>query len=930
MPKPTRPARTPATRAPRAACPLRRAELAAAALRPKGNPDLALLAPLAAEPVIRRTLPNGLTLLIKPDHRAPVASIQLWVKTGSIHEDTALGSGLSHYLEHMLFKGTRAPRPRSARQISEQVQAHGGAINAYTTFDRTVYYIDLPSEHTPLAIDILASMALRPTLDKAEAEKERDVILREIAMGEDDPDQRLAQALFSTAFRQHPYAQPIIGHRELFERITHDELVRYHRARYVPANMVLIVTGDVSPEHIAHEAETHFAAAPRLPLPPLYIPPEPQQLAPRTWEQSADVELTRAGIAWAIPGLSHPDTPALNLLALLLGGGDSSILWQTVREKKGLVHAIDATSWAPGTNGLFYIAFTCDDAKRDAALAAIHAELDHVKRSGFRPDQLRKAIRQLVVGEINTRKTVSGQASRLGAAEVVIGDLHFAQSYFERLAALRPADIQHALRRYLIPQSSSTVSLNPKPAKDAKPALPQSKKTRLNPPPRSAPTPAFTAHTLPNGARLLLRPDASLPNVHLRLCGLGGGYCEPADRRGATSLLTTLLTKDTQRNSAAQVAQKIEEVGGSFYPMSGNNAFGLALEVLPSDLPLAHELLADAVLRPTFRKSTLEQERSAQLAALQDSNDNPVSYGLRQLRRHFFGAHPLATGPNGSEDTLSKITARDLAALHTQLLAPQNLVLVATGDFDVKRMTRSAEKLLKNLPQSSASPRHELPPLTQPALTHSASEKQPTALSAAKAAATKAVTAPPSPNTGIFSERRPGQQAVLFEAYPAPSIRDDGFFVSEVLDELFSGMSSRLFERVRETLALAYYVRSSRIIGTDTSMFYFYAGTEPGKEAAVLREIEAEIARVARGGVTPSELSRCKTRLKAGHQMGLQTNSQRALQAALNTLYGRPADDSADYAQRIDAVTRSDLATFAKHYLRPDQRLRLTLSPENA
>jgi len=895
MPKPTRPARTSAPRATRSAY---TAPTSAAKTRTSApNPDLALLAPLAAEPVIRRTLPNGLTLLIKPDHRAPVASVQLWVKTGSIHEDAALGSGLSHYLEHMLFKGTRAPHPRTARQISEQVQAHGGAINAYTTFDRTVYYIDLPSAHTPLAIDILASMALRPTLDKAEAEKERDVILREIAMGEDDPDQRLAQALFSTAFRQHPYAHPIIGHRELFERVTHDELVRYHRARYVPANMVLIVTGDVAPEKIACEAETHFAAAPRRPLPPLYIPPEPPQLAPRTWEQTADVELTRAGIAWAIPGLTHSDTPALNLLALLLGGGDSSLLWQSIREKKGLVHAIDATSWAPGTNGLFYIAYTCDAAKRDAATAAIHAELNRIKKTGFRPAQLRKAIRQLVVGEINTRKTVSGQASRLGAAEVVIGDLHFAQSYFERLAALRPTDIQSVLQRYLIPQTSSTVSLNPKPSEE--PVSPQSKKARQKSP-QTTTAPSFTEHTLPNGARLFLRPDASLPNVHLRLCGLGGGAYEPADRRGATSLLATLLTKDTQRNTAAQVAQKIEAVGGSFYPMSGNNAFGLALEVLPSDLPLAHELLADAVLRPAFRKATLEQERTAQLAALQDDNDNPVSYGLRQLRRHFFGAHPLAIGPNGSEDTLSKITSRDLVSLHSQLLAPQNLVFVAAGDFDPKKMTSQATRLLSQL--------------TAP---------KPTAEKRATATNTETKT-----SAGVFTETRPGQQAVLFEAYPAPSIRDDAFFVSEVLDELFSGMSSRLFERVRETLALAYYVRSSRIIGTDTSLFYFYAGTEPGKEAAVLREIEAEAARVARGGVTKDELARCKTRLKAGYQMGLQTNSQRALQAALNTLYGRPADDAADYAQRIDAVTRANLAAFAKNYLRPELRLRLTLAPK--
>ncbi|KXU35064.1 peptidase M16 [Cephaloticoccus primus] len=864
-------------------------------------PDLKLLDRFADEQVIRRVLPNGLTLLIKPDSRAPIASVQVWVKTGSIHESTDLGAGLSHYLEHMLFKGTRAPRPRSARQISEQVQTHGGTINAYTTFDRTVYYIDLPGEHAPLALDILSGMVLRPSLDKTEAEKERDVILREIAMGEDDPDQRLAQALFSTAFRQHPYAHPIIGHRELFAAVTHERLLHYYRTRYVPANMVVIVAGDVVPGEIESLVAQHFGTAAPQPLAPVYVPAEPPQLAPRHWEEYADVELTRAGIAWAIPGLAHADTPALNLLALLLGGGDSSILWQSIREKKGLVHSIDTTSWNPGSNGLFYIAYTCDAAKREPAIAAILAELERVKRKPPSPAQLRKAIRQLVVGEINTRKTVSGQASRLGAAEVVVGDLAFSQSYFARLAALRPADIQQAAARYLVAQSSSTVSLNPKSARadEASAGLAaapkRAQKSRAKSAVANAAPQPFQSLTLSNGARLLLRPDHSLPNVHLRLCGLGGGLYEPADRRGATSLLATLLTKDTQRNTAAQVAQRIEEVGGSFYPMSGNNAFGLALEVLPGDLPLAHQLLADAILRPAFLQSTLKQERAAQIAALQDDNDNPVSFGLRQLRRHFFGAHPLAIGPNGEEHALARITTHDLAELHARLTSPANLVFVATGDFEPRAMEKAARKLLGQIPDGSTAP--AAPPFTGPS----------------KAAA--------------FKETQPQAQAVVFEAYPAPSIREDAFFVSEVMDELFSGMSSRLFERVREKLALAYYVRSSRVIGTDASMFYFYAGTEPGKEAAVLREIQAEIARVARGAVTSAELARCKTRLKAGHRMGLQTNSQRALQAALNTLYDRPADDTEDYAQRIDSVTRAELSAFAKKYLRPTQRLQLTLSP---
>ena len=204
--------------------------------------DLRLLETFWRQPIERTVLPNGVTLLVQPSSAAPVASVQVWVKTGSIHEDTQLGAGLSHFLEHMLFKGTTR---RAGREISATVQEHGGLINAYTTFDRTVYYIDLPAAHTGLALDVLADAVLHSTLPADEVVKERDVILREIAMTRDDPDNRLAEALFATAFREHPFRQPIIGHREVFSAVTREDLLAYYQTRYVPNNLVVVVAGDV-------------------------------------------------------------------------------------------------------------------------------------------------------------------------------------------------------------------------------------------------------------------------------------------------------------------------------------------------------------------------------------------------------------------------------------------------------------------------------------------------------------------------------------------------------------------------------------------------------------------------------------------------------------------------------------------------------------
>jgi zinc protease len=253
---------------------------------------------------------------------------------------------------------------------------------------------------------------------------------------------------------------------------------------------------------------------------------------------------------------------------------------------------------------------------------------------GFTPAQLRKAMRQVVVGEINTRKTMSGQASRLGAAEVVVGDIDYSRAYFERLRAVRPADLQRVLKTYLQAARLTSISLNP--IESAAPAIAAA--------PALAARPDFSEITLSNGARLLLQPDAHLPNLHLRLAVTGGPLFEVAGQRGATALLATLLTKDAGKRTAAQVAQFIEEVGGSFYPLAGNNSLGVAAEVLPPDFARALAVIADAVLAPKFKPVTFKLEQEAHLAGLAQDADDVVTVARKLTER---GAKPdmiLTTG----------------------------------------------------------------------------------------------------------------------------------------------------------------------------------------------------------------------------------------------------------------------------------------------
>jgi zinc protease len=854
---------------------------------PKSNPpraDRALLDAFWREPVERTVLPNGLTLLVKPDRSAALASVQVWVRTGSIHEGGQLGAGLSHYLEHMLFKGTER---RSGREISATVQASGGYINAYTTFDRTVYYIDIPSENLEVAVDVLADAVLHSTLPEDEVIREKDVILREIAMTRDDPDNRLWEAVFATAFREHPYRQPVIGHRDVFAAVDRSALFGYYRERYVPNNMVVVIAGDVGATEARAAVERHFGAAPRSRLAPVLVPAEPLQLGPRSAHRYEKVEVTRAALAWPIPGLTDPSAPVLDLLALVLGGGESSILWQKVREELKLVHSIDASSWNPGSSGLFCVTFTCDAGKRPQAEAAIVRILSSLAAAdSFTGAQVKKAYRQSVVGEINSCKTMSGQASRLGMAEVVVGDLDFSRTYFERLGRVGASDLARALRAYLSPSRLISVSLEPQ---SAGPAEAKGAAASLGG------RPDFEEVRLSNGARILFQQDRRLPNLHMRLLTHGGPLCEAPERRGSSALLATLLTKDTRRRSAAEVAQRIEEVGGSFSSFSGDNTLGLAAEVLPPDTERALGLIADGVLAPAFNAETLGIERDAQLASLKEENDDVVAFARRLLRRKFFGVHPFSIGPQGEPKGVAATTAADLSALWKRLLVGPGVVLSVAGDFEPAKLVPKLEAFLLRIPRGT----------------------------------------PPGPGSvfegpskaGDLVEKQPREQAVVLQGFPGSVIGAPDYYVGDIADELFSGMASRLFERVRDQKGLAYFVRSGRVSCRSTAMFYFIAGTQPGKEQEVLDEVAIEIARVQAGDIAPEELRRCQVRLKAGCRKALQTNSSRAMQSAVDVLQGRPANHWKKYDSLVDAVTIADLAAFAQVHLQKAKRTQLVVRP---
>lgn len=827
----------------------------------------------------RKTLPSGLL------------SVQVWVKTGSIHEEEFLGGGLSHYLEHMAFKGTEK---YGAEEIVRRVQAVGGSLNAYTSFDRTVYYADVPAEAAETAFDALSQIVLFPRLDARDAEREKDVILREIDMTADDPDSRLSDATLAEAFRVHPYGIPVIGRKNVFSRMTSRELKTYFKKRYVPANVGVAAAGDADADAIFALAEKYFGSAEERPCPAAFVPAEPPQLAPRERTLRGDVRVLRGNVLWKIPGCAHEDAPALSALAAILGKGDSALLWRELHEERGLVHELDVSAWMPpGAGGLFWISYAGELGDRGKIEDALLAAAARVAREGVDSALLRKVSRQAVSALVGSLGTASAAAARLGSECIGRGDPAATKIFLEKIRALTPEKIRAAAEKYFRSETLTTAALE-KSAPRGKPASRAAS-------PRFGAFPPFEEIRLSSGVRALLQPVPGFPKVCLRASLLGGGSFETEKTRGASALLSTLMTLDAGTRTAAEIAEEIESLGGSFDEVSGNNSFSLIAETLAGDETAAAGILADAVCASRFSEENFRRERASQLAALRGEADEIESFARLALRREFFGAHPLAVPGFGTEEALSALRLPDVEALRARLVVPENVVVSASGEFDRDALAALLEEKFSPA-RFRGNGAEDLGARFAPASPGTARELE--------------IAAPAS-----------AEQTIVQLAFPDVGFRDERYWVGALTEELLGGMSSRLFLEVREKRGLAYFVGAERIVAPEAGMFFLSAGTARERAAATLEEMRKEMRRLRGGRISAEELLGAKTRLCVALRSGRQRASSRCGNAALNALCGLPADRDAEAESRIGALTADDVARFANETLAEEFSLALTVFP---
>jgi len=827
-------------------------------------------------------LPNGLTIIVQEDRSAPVASVQAWCATGSIDEDQHLGAGLSHILEHMLFKGTKT---RGKNEIAQKIQDVGGYINAYTSFDRTVFWIDVPKDGVATALDILADAMMNSTLPPEEYQKEQEVIRREFAMGMDDPDRMAGLLLFSTAYQVHPYRFPVIGEIEIYNQLTQEQVMQYYKTRYVPNNLTFIIVGDVDAERVHKQLTDLFKPYPEKSLQPVFIPAEPPQLGRREVHHEFATELSHLSLAWHIPAVTNPDVPALDLLSTILGEGRSSRLYRRVREEAGLAFGISAFSYTPGDPGLFGIDATVDPKKREAAeQLALHI-VDEVKQSGVTADELSKAKKIMLSHHLGALTTMRGQASDVGSNWLLTRDLNFSRHYLDAVQKLSLDDIKRVAAQYLTENNLTVISLNPKGSLAAKTEGP-----------KVVAAGEIQKFELSNGLRLLVREDPRLPLVAMGAVFRGGLLAENPQDNGITHLMAKVLLKGTKTRTAEQIANQIEAVGGSISSESGNNSFGVSVDVMRPDLKLGVDLLSDVLLNATMPEKAIAREKEIQIAAIQQEEEQLTAVARNIMRQALFTQHPYALRSNGSVESVQRLTQKDLLEFRDRYMAARNGVIYVFGDVKATEVKQLVEQALGKM--------------------------RPGAL-----ALTDAKPSTPLGKPETVESRKDKAQGVIMVGFRGASLSSPDRYALELIDEASSDLGSRFFVRIREQMGLAYYVGASQMQGLVPGLFSFYLGTDPQKIEPVKTALLDEIHKLANEGLTPEELARAKKKLIGQQEIANQSNDAFGYHCALDEVYGLGFDYYKQLENDVNGVTLENIKQVAAKYFRDQPYVLATVRP---
>ncbi len=840
------------------------------------------------------SLPNGLKVFYDHVPDTPLVSIQAWVNTGSADEP-AKSAGISHLIEHMFFKGTANTK---IAVIAKEIEALGGYINAFTSFEETVFYITIKNTYFHKAMDVLAQTIINPSFDQDELTMEKKVVIDEIKRGRDDTYQTLFLKLYGLAYKDHPYARPIIGSERTVSSFSRNTIFTHYKRWYTPSNISVIVAGDIPKQQVEQGIYKAFESMKSSGVVRHIRPPAPGQRRQQSLIRTMDVKDTYYAMGFVTPPVTEQDSFALEVFSYILGGNDTSRLPRIVKNENRLVDSIMVSSSANRYTGFFSISGTTEPEKLQRAFDMI---MSTVADSGVQlptHEEIARAKQMLKSMFIYDLETVKQRGMKIGEAVVEMGGIDYIMDYTRRIDSVTPAMIGSVINKYLVPSRLNTVALLPKKATAAQ------QRVRVVHPAVTGMdyavkhTGDILTATFENGLRLVLKEKHTVPIIAVSALFLADITEEPRDKTGLVNIMSLMLKKGTHYRKESDIERESDNISGMFSPVRTKQTFGITGEFLNKYTDDGLSLFADMLQNSTFEKDEIQRIQNDVIADIKADKDNIGLQARNAFLRQIYNRTSLSLPEKGSEATIRKIARPDLVDAYEKFVTGRNGVVSVVGDMDGTDMVKKIARYLSRMKAGT----HALPP----------SYKLHPAVHAVK--------------TEKYAMEK--NQAHIITGTLTVPVNHEDRFVLMLLDQILGGQSGRLFVELRDKRGMCYAVQT---IGeaklNNRGWFGIYTSTSPEKAEPSLGIIRTEMEKLYTAGVNDMELENSKRYLLSDYDSRKQMALSISSMLAYNELFDRSVDYYHKFPEFIKQVTRSDVNEVIRKYFALDRFTTLVLVP---
>ncbi len=825
-------------------------------------------------------LDNGQNVIIKEVHDNPIVIIDTWIKTGSINESDE-NNGVAHFLEHLFFKGTSK---HPAKEFDQILEAKGAVTNAATSKDFTHYYILIPSQYFELALDLHSDMLLNPLIPRKELEKERKVVIEEIAKNNDKPTTVLYRNLVQGFYKTHPYKRDVIGTKEVIETISREQILDFYNTWYTPNNMTTVIIGDINTQNALDLVKNKFNKPIEQNAKKQFSVYKLDKKPVSQIEVKKDMNIETGYILIGFKGchpMSNKDSYALDVLATILGEGKSSRLYKNIKEQKQLVHSISASHSSMRDDSIFYISanYLTEDIER--LKSNIFSEVEKLYKNEITPEEIQKAKNIIERDTFYSRESVSNISSAIGYTVTLTNDTSYYKNYLDNINKVTQEDLKRVAKEYLN-KDSAVISII-LPSKENKPKIEKQQEKNYNAKVISK-NKETIKYQLENGATLIITQNTANDIIAMEIASRGGNNLEKI--AGIASVTADTLLKGTHKYKNQELALLLEENGIIIAPSARGDSFGISSKFTKNEKNLALDILEEVMTKASLDAFDIERVKADKMYSIKNKNNTPDALAFDEFKTALWQGTPYGNTGKILQNTLPSIQREDIVNFYNGLFPAENVVITINGNVDNQEYINYFSRLLKN------------------------SNKQPVNL-----ANYKNIFKPLQKNK-IVKVNKDSQACWILMGWLTDGVTNQKDWATlQVIDSILgTGMSSRLFNNLRDEQGLAYQVGSTFSANVNKGVFALYIATNPNSALTSKQGMLKEIEKLKKEFVTDKELAEAKDKLLGNFVLSMETNMDKASIVNSLEISGRDYCFLEQYPQLINSVTLQDIIKTANKY----------------